>query len=67
MRTNIIIDDNLVEKAFFYVPFIKTKKDLVNLALKEFVEVRQTKQIQEIRGLNLFADDYDYKKMRVGE
>lgn len=64
MRTNIVLNDELVEKALFLVPAIKTKKDLIDTALREFIEVHQTKQIKDIRGLDLFADDYDYKKMR---
>ncbi len=64
MRTNIVLNDELVKKALFLVPAIKTKKDLIDTALREFIEVRQTKQIKDIRGLDLFADDYDYKKMR---
>ncbi|MCQ2588756.1 MAG: type II toxin-antitoxin system VapB family antitoxin [Treponema sp.] len=64
MRTNIVLNDELVEKALFLVPAIKTKKDLIDTALREFIEVRQMKQIKDIRGLDLFADDYDYKKMR---
>lgn len=64
MRTNIVLNDELVEKALFLVPSIKTKKDLIDTALREFIEVRQMKQIKDIRGLDLFADDYDYKKMR---
>lgn len=64
MRTNIVLNDELVEKALFLVPAIKTKKDLIDTALREFIEVRQIKQIKDIRGLDLFADDYDYKKMR---
>lgn len=67
MRTNIVLNDELVKQAFKYVPFIKTKKDLIEVALKEFVEVRKTKEIKDIRGMDLFADDYDYKSMRVGK
>ena len=67
MRTNIVLNDELVKQAFMYVPFIKTKKDLIEVALKEFVEVRKTNEIKDIRGMDLFADDYDYKSMRVGK
>lgn len=66
MRTNIVLNDDLVKQAFMYVPSIKTKKDLIEIALKEFVEVRKIKEIKEIRGMDLFSDDYDYKKMREG-
>lgn len=67
MRTNIILNDELVKQALILVPSIKTKKDLVEIALKEFVEVRQQKKIQDIRGMDLFAEDYDYKKLREGK
>lgn len=64
MRTNVVLNDDLVEKALFLAPSIKTKKDLIDTALREFIEVRQTKKIKDIRGMDLFADDYDYKKIR---
>lgn len=63
MRTNVVVDDELLEKAFLLAPTIKTKKDLIDLALREFIEVRQTKKIQDIRGLDLFDEDYDYRNM----
>ena len=64
MRTNVVLNDDLVEKALILAPSIKTKKDLIDTALREFIEVRQTKKIKDIRGMDLFADDYDYKRMR---
>ena len=39
MRTNIDIDDRLIEQAFALTG-VRTKKELVNLALKELVESR---------------------------
>ncbi|MBQ0162008.1 MAG: type II toxin-antitoxin system VapB family antitoxin, partial [Treponema sp.] len=59
-----VLNDDLVEKALFLAPSIKTKKDLIDTALREFIEVRQIKKIKDIRGMDLFADDYDYKKVR---
>ena len=67
MRTNIILNDELVKQAFFVAPSIKTKKDLIDTALKEFVQVRKSKGIKDLRGLNLFSDNYDYKSMREGK
>lgn len=67
MRTNIVLNDSLVREAFLFVPSIKTKKELIDTALREFVEVRKAQKIQELRGMDLFADDYDYKKMREGK
>lgn len=66
MRTNIVLDDELVKQAFILMPLIKTKKELIDIALKEFIEVRKTKEIKNIRGMDLFAEDYDYKAMRIG-
>ena len=66
MRTNIVLDDELVKTALFFSFSIKTKKDLINTALLEFIEVRQVKKIQDICGMDLFAEDYDYKAMREG-
>ena len=35
MRTNIVLDDNLVKEAFRHAP-VKTKRELVDLALRDF-------------------------------
>lgn len=67
MRTNIVLDDQLVDEAFKYAENIKTKKDLIEMALKEFVKNRKMKNIKDLKGKILFADDYDYKKMRIGK
>ena len=67
MRTNIVLDDNLVKEAFKYADTIHTKKDLIEEALKEFVKNRKMRNLKELKGKILFADGYDYKKMRAGE
>jgi len=64
MRTNIVLDDELVKKAFLLAPSLKTKKSLIDMALKEFIAVRTSLSIQKLKGENLFSDDYDYKAMR---
>ncbi len=64
MRTNIVLDDNLVKEAFKYAGNIRTKKDLVELALIEFVRNHRVKNLNELKGLIHFSDEYDYKKMR---
>ncbi len=67
MRTNIVIDDQLVDEAFKYAENITTKKDLIEVALKEFVKNRKMRNLRDLKGKIAFADDYDYKKMRAGE
>ena len=65
MRTNIVIDDDLVEEAFKYSGDIKTKKDLVEIALKEYVANHKMKNLQDLRGKIEFDNSYDYKDMRI--
>jgi Arc/MetJ family transcription regulator len=49
MRTNIDLDDELVAKGL-KISGLKTKKDLINLALSEFVRRNDQKKILELRG-----------------
>lgn len=66
MRTNIDIEEKLLEEAFKFTD-IKTKKDLINLALKEFIENHKKKNLMELKGKIKFSDDYNYKSMREGK
>lgn len=65
MRTNIVMDDELVEEAFRYAE-VRTKRELVDLALREFVENRRRRDIRELRGKVGLHPDYDYKALREG-
>ncbi|MDD2373452.1 MAG: type II toxin-antitoxin system VapB family antitoxin, partial [Syntrophomonadaceae bacterium] len=49
MRTNIVIDDTLMQKAM-EVSGLKTKKEVVEKAIMEFVERRTRKDLKELRG-----------------
>lgn len=66
MRTNIVLDDKLVEEAI-KLTNIKTKKELINLSLEELVENRSRMKLQDLYGKIQFSEDYDYKKMRSGD
>jgi len=63
MRTNIVIDDNLVKEAL-KLSGVKTKKELIHLALKEFVENKRRLNLLDLEGKIEFAEGYDYKKLR---
>lgn len=63
MRTNVVIDDRLIEEAFRLSKH-KTKKDLIRAALSEFIQNRKKMNLKKLRGKIEFADNYDYKKMR---
>jgi Arc/MetJ family transcription regulator len=63
MRTNIDIDDDLLEQAFS-VSRIRTKKELIHEALKEFIRLKRRKDLTELAGFIEFHDGYDHKKSR---
>jgi Arc/MetJ family transcription regulator len=63
MRTNIVLDDELLQEAFRYAN-VTTKKEIVHLALKEFVENAKKLSLLELKGKISFDDEYDYKAMR---
>ena len=65
MRTNIVLDDNLVKEAI-KLSGAKTKKELIHLALKEFVENKRRLNLLDLEGKIEFAEGYNYKKMREG-
>ncbi len=63
MRTNIVLDDNLVAEAQ-RVTGIATKKALVNEALRVLIATRKRKSLLDIEGRIRFVEDYDYKALR---
>lgn len=63
MRTNIDIDDRLLEEAFSLTN-LRTKKELVNLALAELIKARKKKDLLDLSGKIQFHDGYDYKSLR---
>lgn len=65
MRTNIVLDDELVAEAFKYSS-AKTKKELIHIALKEFVERKHRLNLLDLEGKIEFEEGYDHKKMRQG-
>ena len=66
MRTNIVIDDALLNEAFKYTG-LHTKKDLINEALREFVEHHKRMDLRKLRGNIQFQEGYDYKGLRKGK
>jgi Arc/MetJ family transcription regulator len=63
MATNLAIDDELLNNAL-KAGGLKTKKDTVNLALKEFIQRRKTADIIDLFGKIAYAPDHDHKKAR---
>src|SRR5260370_36680050 len=63
MRTNIVLDDDLIEEAA-RLSGIRTKKDLVHEALRVFIATKKRKSLLDLAGKIEFAPGYDYKALR---
>ena len=62
MRTNIDIDDRLMREAM-KATRLKTKKEVVNAALKELIRIHRKKSLLRFRGKAEWEGDLD--KMRT--
>ena len=62
MRTNVIVDDDLM-KAALMVSGLRTKKDAIEEGLKLLVQVRSQKEIKRFRGKLKWSSNLD--KMRL--
>ncbi len=63
MRTNIEIDGDLLEEAFA-VSHLRTKKDLIHEALREYIRLKKRKDLTELAGFIEFDPELDHKKLR---
>ncbi len=63
MRTNIVLDDALVEEAF-KLTGAHTKRELVRMALQELIRSRNRKNLLDLAGTLEFREDYDHKVQR---
>jgi Arc/MetJ family transcription regulator len=64
MRTNVVIDDDLMEEAL-KVSRLKTKKDAVEEGLKLLVQRKKQENIKDLRGKLHWIGDLE--KMRTDE
>jgi Arc/MetJ family transcription regulator len=65
MRTNIVLDDDLVAEAMV-LSRAKTKKEVISNALQEFVMNRKRLNLLDLDGKIEFSEGYDYKRLREG-
>ena len=63
MRTNIVLDDQLVADAM-RLSGVKTKREVVELALRRLVNSVRRKDILDLVGQNTIAPDYDVRAVR---
>lgn len=64
MRTNVVLDDELMTEAFSLTG-ARTKKDLIHLALQELVRIRRRKNLIDLAGKIKLRADYDHKALRA--
>jgi len=58
VRTNIVLDDELVKRAQ-RLTGIKTKRELINIALRTFVQLQEQAEILSLRGQLKWEGDLD--------
>jgi Arc/MetJ family transcription regulator len=63
MRTNIVLDESLVGEAM-RVSGARTKREVVDIALRELVERRHQRALRKLAGSDLIAPDYDVRAVR---
>lgn len=64
MRTNIEIDDKIIKDAL-KVTGLKTKREVVDLALRELLRTRRQGDMRKLRGL--FKWEGDLEQMRLNK
>lgn len=62
MRTNIVIDDNLMAEAL-KLSDVKTKKGVVDKALRLLVQVQRQKSIRKLKGKLNWEGDLSEMRM----
>jgi len=65
MRTNIVLDDALVAEAM-RLSGSKTKREVVDRALREWVARHRQRALRDLVGRDLIDADYDVRAVRAG-
>ncbi|MEK7223634.1 MAG: type II toxin-antitoxin system VapB family antitoxin [Pseudomonadota bacterium] len=63
MRTNIVLNDKLIREAM-RLTGVKTKRQAVDLALRNLIARGKQKHILALAGQDLIAPDYDVRQVR---
>jgi Arc/MetJ family transcription regulator len=65
MRTNIVLDDQLVSEAMG-LSGARSKREVVDLALRELVQRRRQRKLARLVGRELIDPSYDVRAVRKG-
>jgi len=64
MRTNVVLDAELVREAF-RLTGARTKRGLIDTALRELIRVRRKRDLTELAGRIRLRKDFDRKGLRT--
>lgn len=64
MRTNVELDDDLLEEAF-RLTHVRTKKELLHLALQALIMAKKKRNLLELSGQIQFVPDFDPAMLRT--
>ena len=59
MRTNVEIDENKIEKLRNLDQNLRTKKEIIDLALSELINIKRRQQLRESRGKGGWEGDLE--------
>ena len=65
MRTNIVLDDQLITEAMALAK-VKTRREMVDRALREYVIRHRQRALRNLVGRELIDPDYDVRSVRAG-
>jgi Arc/MetJ family transcription regulator len=65
MRTNIVLDDELITEAM-RLAGIKTRREMVDHALREYVARHRQREVLGLAGQGLIDPSYDVRAVRSG-
>ncbi len=65
MRTNIVLDDVLINEAM-HLAGVASKRETVDISLRELVARRRQQEILTLATQGLIAPDYDVRTVREG-
>ncbi|MBL8362228.1 MAG: type II toxin-antitoxin system VapB family antitoxin [Rubrivivax sp.] len=63
MRTNIVLDEQLVKQAL-ELSGARTKREVVDLALRQMVARHRQRELKALVGRDLIAPEYDVRAVR---
>jgi Arc/MetJ family transcription regulator len=65
MRTNIVLDDVVIEEAM-RLTGARTKKEVVDRALRDLIARHRQRALRDLVGRDLIDPDYDVRAVRAG-